>query len=220
MLYRRYFNLCSLTAQQRAVKNLFHMMCTVLLSLLLVTPFANAQNDQENSTQNETLPLGSYTVNPGDVLALEVWNEPTLSIAQILVRPDGFISVPVVGGINAGGKTIDQVQAAIVNGLGRYLKDEPTVVIYVLNTAGSQVYVLGKVLRPGAFPLYGNLDVTQALALAGGLNSFAAENKIKVLRRDENGMQSSIKFKYGQVKDGDHLESNILLQSGDLVLVP
>jgi polysaccharide export outer membrane protein len=74
--------------------------------------------------------------------------------------------------------------------------------------------------RPGAFPINGPMDVTQALAFAGGLNSFAAENKIKVLRRDDSGQQRSIKFKYGQVKDGDKLETNILLKSGDVVLVP
>ena len=117
-------------------------------------------------------------------------------------------------------KTILELQASIAEGLSRYLKDEPTVVVSVLASNGNLVYVLGKVGRPGAFPLNGPMDVTQALAFAGGLNSFAAENKIKVLRRDNSGQQRSIKFKYGQVKDGDKLETNILLKSGDIVLVP
>ncbi|MDG2036021.1 MAG: SLBB domain-containing protein, partial [Pseudomonadales bacterium] len=105
-------------------------------------------------------------------------------------------------------------------GLNRYLKDEPNVVISILNASGSRVYVLGKVQRPGAFPLSGPMDVTQALAMAGGLNSFAAENSIKVLRRNAEGVQRSIRFKYGKIKDGERLESNILLHSGDVVLVP
>ena len=168
----------------------------------------------------EAVLTGSYEINAGDVLSLEVWEEPTLSKEQLLVRPDGFISAPVVGEILAGGRTVSALQDALAEALGRYLKDAPTVVISVLNAGGSRVYVLGKVLRPGDFALSGPLDVTQALALAGGLNSFAAENKIKVLRRGADGVQRSIKFRYGQVKDGDKLDTNILLQSGDVVLVP
>ena len=168
----------------------------------------------------ETAEVGSYPINPGDVLSLEIWNEPTLSKQQLLVRPDSFVSVPVVGEVRAGGRTVAELQAAIASALNRYLKDEPTVVVSVLATEGSRIYVLGKVARPGSFLLQGPLDVTQALALAGGLNSFAAENKIKVLRRNADGQQHSIKFKYGQVKDGDKLDTNILLNSGDVVLVP
>ena len=163
---------------------------------------------------------GSYKINAGDVLSLEVWNEPSLSSEQFSVRPDGFVSIPVIGEIRASKKTIVELQASIAKGLSRYLKDQPTVVVSVLASNGNLVYVLGKVGRPGAFPINGPMDVTQALAFAGGLNSFAAENKIKVLRRDDSGQQRSIKFKYGQVKDGDNLQTNILLKSGDVVLVP
>jgi polysaccharide export outer membrane protein len=163
---------------------------------------------------------GSYKINAGDVLSLQVWNEPSLSSEQFSVRPDGFVSIPVIGEIRASKKTIVELQASIAKGLSRYLKDQPTVVVSVLASNGNLVYVLGKVGRPGAFPINGPMDVTQALAFAGGLNSFAAENKIKVLRRDDSGQQRSIKFKYGQVKDGDKLETNILLESGDVVLVP
>ena len=184
--------------------------------VLLIASLLAAVNIQAQE-QPET---GTYKINPGDVLSLEVWNEPSLSSEQLAVRPDGFISVPVLGEQRAGGKTVTELQEAIAFGLTRYLKDKPTVVISVLGANGSRVFVLGKVLRPGSFALTGPLDVTQALALAGGLNSFAAENKIKVLRRDANGVQRAIKFRYGQVKDGDRLESNILLQSGDIVLVP
>jgi polysaccharide export outer membrane protein len=172
---------------------------------------------QDSESEIET---GSYKINAGDVLSLQVWNEPSLSSEQFSVRPDGFVSIPVIGEIRASKKTIVELQASIAKGLSRYLKDQPTVVVSVLASNGNLVYVLGKVGRPGAFPINGPMDVTQALAFAGGLNSFAAENKIKVLRRDDSGQQRSIKFKYGQVKDGDKLETNILLKSGDVVLVP
>ena len=188
-------------------------LSTLFFALLLST-YALAQ-DEEGAIES-----GTYQVNAGDVLSLEVWNEPSLSSEQFSVRPDGFVSIPVIGEIRASKKTIVELQASIAEGLSRYLKDEPTVVVSVLASNGNLVYVLGKVGRPGAFPLNGPMDVTQALAFAGGLNSFAAENKIKVLRRDNSGQQRSIKFKYGQVKDGDKLGTNILLKSGDVVLVP
>jgi len=188
-------------------------LCTLFFALLLST-YALAQYEDEK------IEAGTYQINAGDVLSLAVWNEPSLSSEQFSVRPDGFVSIPVIGEIRASKKTIVELQASIAKGLSRYLKDEPTVVVSILANNGSLIYVLGKVGRPGAFPLNGPMDVTQALAFAGGLNSFAAENKVKVLRRDDSGRQRSIKFKYGQVKDGDKLDTNILLRSGDIVLVP
>ena len=85
---------------------------------------------------------------------------------------------------------------------------------------GHIIYVLGKVNRPGAFPVATRVDVTQALAWAGGLNAFADEKDIQVLRRDDSGKQHSLPFNYAGVKSGDKLESNILLRSGDVVVVP
>ena len=204
------------------------LLCAISLRFILAALLTciswvgiNAETlNAENLSDKDVIGIGGYEINAGDILSLAVWNEPTLGSEQILVRPDGFISVPVVGEIMAGGRTVNAVQVAVAEGLNRYLKDEPNVVISILNASGSRVYVLGKVQRPGAFPLSGPMDVTQALAMAGGLNSFAAENSIKVLRRNAEGVQRSIRFKYGKVKDGERLESNILLHSGDVVLVP
>ncbi|MGB2271598.1 MAG: polysaccharide biosynthesis/export family protein [Pseudomonadales bacterium] len=196
------------------LKSILRAVTVIVVAMSLLSPFASAQIDEAARE------VGSYRINAGDVLSLQVWNEPSLSSEQFSVRPDGFVSIPVVGELQAGQKTIAELQALIAEGLSRYLKDAPTVVVSILASNGNLVYVLGKVGRPGAFPINGPMDVTQALAFAGGLNSFAAENKIKILRRDKNGVQKSIRFKYGQVKDGDKLETNILLQSGDVVLVP
>jgi len=206
------------TNLQRRCSSYCLRLSTLFFALFLST-YALAQ-DEDGTIEAGMIESGTYQVNAGDVLSLEVWNEPSLSSEQFSVRPDGFVSIPVIGEIRASKKTILELQASIAEGLSRYLKDEPTVVVSVLASNGNLVYVLGKVGRPGAFPLKGPMDVTQALAIAGGLNSFAAENKIKVLRRNDNGQQRSIKFKYGQVKDGDKLETNILLKSGDIVLVP
>ena len=190
------------------------VIAIVVTTLILISSFASAQIEEQ---AQET---GTYKINAGDVLSLQVWNEPTLSSEQFSVRPDGFVSIPVIGELQAGQKTVAELQQLIAEGLSRYLKDAPTVVISVLASNGNLVYVLGKVGRPGAFPINGPMDVTQALAFAGGLNSFAAENKIKILRRNEEGVQRAIRFKYGQIKDGDKLENNIVLKSGDVILVP
>ena len=190
------------------------VIAIVVTTLMLISSFASAQIEEQ---AQET---GTYKINAGDVLSLQVWNEPSLSSEQFSVRPDGFVSIPVIGELQAGQKTIAELQQLIAEGLSRYLKDAPTVVISVLASNGNLVYVLGKVGRPGAFPINGPMDVTQALAFAGGLNSFAAENKIKILRRNEEGVQRAIRFKYGQIKGGDKLENNIVLKSGDVILVP
>lgn len=162
--------------------------------------------------------VSSYLINSGDILEIFVWNEEELR-REVVVRPDGFISLPLAGQIQAGGKTPDQLEAAVAEALGKYLKDVPHVTASVIQLAGYKIYVLGKVNRPGEYPINRQTDVMQALALGGGLNQFAAENKIVVLRRDANGVQRAIDFEYGEVKAGDDLETNILLQSGDVVVV-
>jgi polysaccharide export outer membrane protein len=149
----------------------------------------------------------SYKINPGDAMNIYVWNEESLT-RDVVVSPDGFISFPLAGQIQAGGKTSAELEGALAAALGKYLKDEPTVTASLIQLEGNIVYVLGKVNRPGPYPINRPTDVTQALAMAGGLNQFAAENSIK------------IEFEYGDVKDGDALETNILLKAGDVVVVP
>lgn len=159
-----------------------------------------------------------YRLNPGDVLQVSVWNEEELN-REVLVRPDGGISFPLVGEIDAANRTVARVQEAITSRLGPYVPDA-VVTVAVIGVNGNKIYVLGKVARPGEYVMNKQLDVMQALAVAGGLNSFAAENKIKILRRAPNGPQQAISFRYGEVKEGDSLATNILLQAGDVVVVP
>lgn len=159
-----------------------------------------------------------YGLNPGDVLQISVWREPELS-REVLVRPDGKINFPLVGDVQAADRTPEEVQAEIVERLDQFVPDAVATVA-VMSTAGNKIYVLGKVLRPGEFTAAQALDVMQALAMAGGLNQFAAGNKIKVLRRGTDGRQRSIGFRYSDVEDGRNLQTNIILQSGDVVVVP
>jgi polysaccharide export outer membrane protein len=186
----------------KSIKSLVRVLfCFVLMSAAALT-FAES----------------SYQINSGDILEIFVWNEDELK-REVIVRPDGFISLPLAGQIEAGGKTPEQLEEVIAEALGKYLKDVPQVTASVIQLAGYKIYVLGKVNRPGEYPISRQTDVMQALALGGGLNQFAAENSIVVLRRLPDGTQKAIDFKYGKVKGGDDLETNILLQSGDVVVV-
>lgn len=161
----------------------------------------------------------SYFVNPGDVLRIDVWNEETLG-REVLVRPDGLISLPMAGEIDTTNNTPSQVADTISKALGEYMKDTPRVVVSLVNVTGNKIYVIGKVNRPGEFIINSDTDVTQALALAGGLNAFAAEDDIIILRRGPDGKQASMEFNYARVKNGKDLSSNIVLQSRDVVVVP
>ena len=160
-----------------------------------------------------------YSVNPGDQLRIDVWNEELLS-RDVLVRPDGLISLPMAGQIDTTGSSPSKVADDISQALGKYMKDVPQVVVSLVNVSGNKIYVIGKVMRPGEFTITSETDVMQALALAGGLNTFAAENDVLILRRDSDGMQTSIPFEYATVKNGKELETNIILKSRDIVVVP
>ncbi len=191
-------------------KNAFKYAQLIVSAFCLVVSFATTEAVGQPA---------SYLVNPGDRLQIDVWNEESLS-RNVLVRPDGVISLPMAGDIPTTGLAPEAVAIRIADALGDFMKDRPRVVVSLVEAAGNQIYVLGKVDKPGRFRISANTDVMQALALAGGLNSFADEDDIKVLRRNENGLQTAIPFRYSQVKSGKSLESNIVLRSGDLVVVP
>jgi len=157
-----------------------------------------------------------YRIAPGDALDISVWKEDGLA-SKTLVRPDGGISFPLIGNLNAEGLTADQLKKEIAKRLGEYLSD-PEVTVSVLGT-NQKVYVLGKVNKPGEVQLNSPLTVLQALAMAGGLAPFADEDDIKILRRSDHET-ISLPFDYGSVSNGEELEQNIRLQNGDVILVP
>jgi polysaccharide export outer membrane protein len=178
------------------------------LALLSVVP-AQAQ---------ESAPGTGYLVRSGDVLQVSVWKEPELT-RELLVRPDGGFSFPLAGQVRAQGRVVEDIEREIKARIERYIP-EPVVTVAVLKTQGNKVHVVGKVNRPGEYVMSSETDVMQALSMAGGTNSFAALNDIMILRRQPDGAQMAIPFRYGDVEDGENLEQNILLQSGDVVVVP
>lgn len=158
-----------------------------------------------------------YKIQPGDVLIVSVWKEQDM-LSEVLVRSDGGLSFPLAGELDAAGRTVEELREAIDQRLQKYIPNA-VVTVAVKLIGGNRVYVIGKVNRPGEFTFNRPLDVMQALSLAGGATSFAALNDIKILRR-ENGKQQSIGFRYADVESGRKLEQNILLKSGDTVVVP
>ncbi len=166
---------------------------------------------------NTVLAETSYYLQPGDVLSVSVWKEEDLQ-QSVLVRPDGGISFPLVGDIRASGKTVEDVRQIITRKLAKLIPDvQVSVALQELN--GNLIYVVGKVNRPGVFPFSKNVDVLQALGMAGGATAFAGLNEIKILRRS-SGQLKSIPFRYVDLEKGRNLQQNIILHSGDTVLVP
>lgn len=190
-----------------------------LIALLLLCTMSFAQQAAAPAAARASTEARDegYQIGPEDILEISVWKEPGLQ-KEILVRPDGGISFPLVGDLQAVGKTVAQVQAEIVAGLRKYIPD-PAVSVTVLKIASNKIYVIGKVNKPGEYLTGRYVDVLQALSMAGGLTPFAAANDIKILRK-ENGKDLVFPFQYGKVQNGTALQQNIQLKRGDTVLVP
>lgn len=158
-----------------------------------------------------------YRIGPEDVLEISVWKEETLK-KEVLVRPDGGISFPLAGEVQAAGKTAAELQQEITKRIEQYIPDA-VVSVALLKVVGNKIFVIGKVNKPGEYPAGRYVDVLQVLTMAGGLTPYAAENDIKVLRKVQ-GKDIVFPFEYSKVQKGERLEQNITLQGGDVVVVP
>jgi polysaccharide export outer membrane protein len=160
----------------------------------------------------------AYTVKPGDTLLISVWKEPDLQ-GPVLVRPDGMFSFPLAGQMDARNKTVPELQQELTSKLKKYISD-PVVTVSIQEIKGNKVYVIGQVQKPGDFVVNPRVDVMQALSMAGGTTPFAALGDIMILRRNDAGQQQALPFKYTDVVRGRNLQQNIMLQAGDVVVVP
>jgi polysaccharide export outer membrane protein len=188
---------------------MYQLKKIVLAAVLVLTLDAFAQ---------ESTPLDvTYLVKPGDQLEISVWKEEVLR-QTVLIRPDGGFSFPLVGDLLAAGKTVETIRVELAERLARYI---PDLVVTVMVTAidGNKIYVIGQVTKPGAFVMNPRVDVMQALSMAGGTTPFASLNDIKILRR-RAGQQTVLPFRFNDVARGRDLSQNILLESGDVVVVP
>ena len=158
-----------------------------------------------------------YLINPGDTLGISVWQEPELQ-GEVTVRPDGYFSFPLAGEVLAARRTVSQVEEAVRLKLREYIP-EVVVTVNLQALTGYKIYVIGQVRNPGEFLINTNIDVIRALAMAQGTNEFADLNDIRILRRVD-GQQQAIRFNYRAVEKGSDLSQNIMLQAGDVVVVP
>jgi polysaccharide export outer membrane protein len=161
--------------------------------------------------------LGDYVIGPGDLLDISVWKDEALT-RSVTVLPDGMISFPLVGEVQAGGKTVAGLKKELAERLSRYVPDL-TLTLEVRQVNSMLVYVIGKVNAPGRFALNTRVNVLQALAMAGGLNPFAKKDDIRIFRNGE-GKTEVYPFRYGEVSEGKRLEENIELRRGDLIVIP
>jgi polysaccharide export outer membrane protein len=154
-----------------------------------------------------------YKVESPDILAIRVWHQPDFSGAYS-VHPDGQITMPLIGDLQAGGKTPAEIEKTVKEALAKYVK-EPIVTVTVQNVLSKKYYMDGEINRPGEYELISTTTILEAISKAGGLAPFASEKKIYILRGDKR-----IPFNYKEVIHGKHLEQNITLQPGDHVVIP
>jgi polysaccharide biosynthesis/export protein len=162
-------------------------------------------------------PLSDYIIGAGDMLHIAVWKDEALT-RQVVVLPDGKIGFPLIGPVTAAGKTVVELSKEIEQKLARFVPGVDLSVV-VQQTGSMTIYVIGKVNSPGRFSIASDVNVLQALAMAGGLNPFAKRGDIKIFR-EAGGATQIFTFDYDTVADGKDLRQNMRLKKGDVVLVP
>lgn len=197
---------------------LSRILITITFSIICISPVSYADTSYTDNAETKSEKAQKYYIQPGDILSISVWKEEDLK-RDVLVRPDSKISFPLIGDIGVSKKTVKDLNDEISKKLSKYIPD-PDVSVEIRQINGNTIYILGKVNRPGSYTVGRPTDVMQALSLAGGTSTFAELDNIIVLRRDENQIQQSISFKYSEVEEGENLEQNIILKSGDIVVVP
>ena len=159
----------------------------------------------------------AYRLQPADQLFVSVWREEELT-RQVLVLPDGTITFPLIGSVSVAGLTSNEAEERISEKLKKYIPD-PAVSVTVSGINGNRIFLIGKVNNPGVFVMYAPTDVLQALSFGGGFNRFADVEDILILRRAQ-GTVSKFKFDYNAVASGKDLDTNIMLQPNDVIIVP
>lgn len=208
-----------------------HICFGMLLALFLLVFPASAQSKAnggpaaqestpaagEGAVAKEATGDAKYVIGPQDVLDINVWKESELT-RSVPVRPDGRISLPLLNDVQAAGLTPGQLAAQITEGLKKFITS-PRVTVIVAQSNSQRVYLLGEVIRPGAYPLLPGMTVLQALSSAGGFSMFANTKKIYVLRQTGE-KQEKFPFNYKEAVGGKHPEQNIVLKAGDQIVVP
>jgi polysaccharide biosynthesis/export protein len=163
------------------------------------------------------VPPPDYIIGPDDVLQVLYWREKEVS-AEVVVRPDGMISLPLLNDVKAAGLTPEQLRQAVNEAAKKYFQEEPSVTINIKAINSRKVFITGSVAKPGPYLLTAPTTVVQLIAMAGGLTEFANQKNISVMRT-ENGKPARYPFNYKDVSQGKNLRQNIELKPGDTVIV-
>jgi polysaccharide biosynthesis/export protein len=199
----------------RTVRRAFLPAMLALLSLGAPSCAASRPNYNFDAERRSTR---AYAVGPGDVLQVRAWKNDALS-QRVTVRPDGFVTLPLIGDVMASGRTVESISQDISTRAAHYYTEQLVVAVEVAELHSYRVYVMGEVSRPGEFTPRGQVTVLQAIALAGGFTRFAAPDKVVIVRHDSAG-ERRIPFAYNQVVDSGDLRENLPLQTNDTVVVP
>jgi polysaccharide biosynthesis/export protein len=199
-------------------KTVHVMVITALLGSVVscVVPSRDIVDEAGNTTKD-------FLLGPEDVLDIVVWKNDDLSQKAVVVRPDGKISMPLIGEVVAGGLTADQLASQIASRLKEF-KERPAVTVSVKEVNSYYVYVLGEVNKPGKYQLKSHATVLQAVAVANGFTPYAAKNKMKVLRhvQSEDGKTREIRIpaRYDDLISGSGEIGDFVLKTGDVIVVP
>lgn len=188
-------------------------ICYTVFGLLLASSVGSAQQKAQFSETRDPV----YIIQANDTLEIFVWKEPDLT-RKVLVRPDGRISFPLIQDLKAAGSSPGELKSDIETRLKDYLTS-PNVTVIVENIQSYKVFVVGKVQKPGSIIAEKPISVLQALSLAGGFEDFAKQADITILR-SSGGKSLVLPFDYRNVTRGRRSEENIMLHSGDVVVVP
>ena len=185
---------------------------------IVASPLCAADKSPPSKAKwSEWVAIENYIIGAGDVLDISVWNNEALT-KQVMVLPDGKIYFPLIGEVVVGGKTISVLTKELEDRISPFVPN-PNLSVMVQQPNSMLIYVIGKVNNPGRFVLNTNVNVLQALAMAGGLNPFAERNNIRIFRKTK-GENKIFKFAYDDVTEGKNLNQNIQLKRGDVVVVP
>jgi polysaccharide biosynthesis/export protein len=197
------------------------LVCAVLFALGLAGPSGCSSIPDEVLFELQE-PLDMFTIGPEDILDVVVWRNPDLT-REVVVRPDGMISLPLIGDVEAQGLTTNKLAEAIAQRLKEY-KETPVVSVSVKQVNSYGIYVVGQVVKPAKYQLKSAVTVLQAIAIAGGFTDFASKNQLQVVRNRPNGdgalHEVRIPVRFADLVSGKGEPGNFILRSGDTLVVP
>ena len=194
-----------------------YLAAAAVAALAAAAPVSAKDKDDKKPAAAAPAPItDEYRIGPGDKLRIEVYKDAQLS-QSVQVRPDGKITLPLIGDLEANGATPLELRDTIAKSLKEYITN-PTVTVIVVEALASKVYVMGEVTHPGTMELHGPTTILQALAMAGGFKEFANTKDVKVLRPKSGNSVETLRFNYKEMLNGD--AKPFYLRSGDTVVVP